>query len=552
MHHSIGSFLFEYLHNQGVDAAFGIPGDFALPIFRCLEQSPIRLYTMTHEPSVGFAADGYARMRGLGVACVTYCVGGLNMLNSIACAYAEKSPVIVISGGPSPGDRRHDPLLHHKVRTFDTQRRIFEEVTCATAVLLDAESAAEEIMRVVAAVRASCRPGYIELPYDMVDLPVKHPVLRNIPPPESDQENLEAALAEALELIAAAKQPVIIADVELHRHGLTDRALEIARQFNIPIAATLLSKSIISENNPLYLGVYSGGLSEAGVQAYVEGSDCVIMLGAFITDVFLGLNTAKLERRHTLLANTEKVRIGLHAYENVQFADFLLGLARAKLLPKSFTLPPRPEAPKPLSENEREEKLDAEAFFRILGLNLPEDATLICDTGDALLGAMSLRTSKRNNFLADAYYLSMGFAVPAAIGALAAYPEGRVYAIVGDGAFQMTGMELSTAAKYGMAPVVCILNNDGYGTQRHVIDGPFNDIHPWRYTKIQELLNYGQAVRVTTKGGLDQALKQAAAGGEMMVIEVVIPRDSCSRALQRMGEKLGELRDPDKKAGGKA
>ena len=130
---TVGSFLFDYLYQQGAHCAFGIPGDFALPTFRWLDNSPIRLVTMTHEPSVGFAADGYARVSGKpGLACVTYCVGGLNMLNSVACAYAEKSPMIVISGGPSPEDRKTDPLLHHKVRTFDTQRRIYEEVTCAT------------------------------------------------------------------------------------------------------------------------------------------------------------------------------------------------------------------------------------------------------------------------------------------------------------------------------------------------------------------------------------------------------------------------------------
>ena len=132
---TVGEFLFDYLYDKGVTHAFGLPGDFALPIFRWLDRSKIKLITMTHEPSVGFAADGYARVKGLGVACVTYCVGGLNMLNPVACAYAEKSRVLVISGGPGINDRRLDPLLHHKVRTFDTQRRIFEEVTCATAVL---------------------------------------------------------------------------------------------------------------------------------------------------------------------------------------------------------------------------------------------------------------------------------------------------------------------------------------------------------------------------------------------------------------------------------
>ena len=191
---TVGSFLFDYLYQQGIEHAFGIPGDFALPTFRWLEQSPIELITLTHEPSVGFAADGYARVNGLGLAIVTYCVGGLNMLNAVACAYAEKSPLIVISGGPSPNDRVADPLLHHKVRTLDTQRRIYEEVTCATTVLNDPSTAAQEIMRVVQTVQQQCRPGYIEVPFDVVDMPISMPVIHNPAPPVSDKDNLDAAI----------------------------------------------------------------------------------------------------------------------------------------------------------------------------------------------------------------------------------------------------------------------------------------------------------------------------------------------------------------------
>lgn len=545
---TVGSFLFDYLYNQGVHHAFGIPGDFALPTFRWLQNSKIKLYTLTHEPSVGFAADGYARVRGLGVACVTYCVGGLNMLNSIACAYAEKSPVLVISGGPSPGDRKHDPLVHHKVRTFDTQKRIFEEVTCASAVLMDPETAADEIIRVVETMRAQCRPGYIEIPYDVVDMPIKLPTLRNSPVPESDKENLEAALAEALQKITSAKQPAIVADVELHRHGLTSLALSIAEKFNIPIASTLLSKSIVSENHPLYIGVYSGGLSEKVTQDYVEGSDCLILLGAFLSDVFMGMHTASLERKNTILANTEKTRIGLHSYENVLFKDFLEGLAAQTAPKRVFKNPYHAADLKPLAKGEQNNPLSSEAFFRILGLHMTDTTTLVCDTGDSLLGAIGLRTSQSNNFLSDAYYLSMGFAMPAAIGAMVAGPEDRVFAIIGDGAFQMTGMEISTAAKYRMNPIVCILNNDGYGTQRHIIDGPFNNIHRWEYARLRDVLNYGRAYKVSTKGELDAAFAQAVKEADTMhLIEVIIPRDDCSAPLRRMAGRLGELRDISKK-----
>ena len=337
--HTVGSFLFDYLYQKGVRHAFGIPGDFALPTFRWLAASRIKLLTMTHEPGVGFAADGYARVHGLGVACVTYCVGGLNMLNPIACAYAEKSPVVVISGGPSPSDRKHDPLLHHKVRTFDTQRRIYDEVTCASTVLFDPQTAADEIVRVISAVQTQCRPGYIEVPYDVVDLPIGKPTQHAEPPPESDAENLQAAVAEAREMIERSSKPVIIADIELARHGLTDAAMALARTVHIPVAATLLSKSIIGETNPLYIGAYSGGLSEPLCQEYVESSDCVILLGAFVSDVFMGMKTARLDRRKTILANTEKLHIGLHAYEQVLLEDFLDGLNAAAIAAKTFVNP---------------------------------------------------------------------------------------------------------------------------------------------------------------------------------------------------------------------
>jgi TPP-dependent 2-oxoacid decarboxylase len=120
----LGQFLFEYLYRCGVHHSFGVPGDFALPTFAWLEKSKIESVTMTHEPSAGFAADAYSRINGIGLVCVTYCVGGLNVLNAIAGAYAEKSPVVVVSGAPGRKDREKDPLLHHKVKTFETKRRV--------------------------------------------------------------------------------------------------------------------------------------------------------------------------------------------------------------------------------------------------------------------------------------------------------------------------------------------------------------------------------------------------------------------------------------------
>src|SRR4051812_47364059 len=236
-----GGVPFTYLHHRGVRHSFGVPGDFALPTFAWLEKSPIMNVTMTHEPGAGFAADAYSRVNGIGLVCVTYCVGGLNVLNAIAGAYAEKSPVVVISGAPGRKDREKDPLLHHKVKTFETQRRVYDEVTVASATLLDEERAAAEIVRCVEACLRHKRPVYIEVPHDMVDREIPTVGIPEIILPTSDPEALKAALEETLDLLRGAKKPVLLAGVELHRFGLTDVAIRMAERMNIPIAADLLS-----------------------------------------------------------------------------------------------------------------------------------------------------------------------------------------------------------------------------------------------------------------------------------------------------------------------
>ena len=544
---TVGEFLFDYLYKQGVETAFGIPGDFVLPTYKWLDKSKMDVVVMTHEPSVGFAADCYARSKGLGVAIVTYCVGGLNMLNSIACAYAEKSPVIVISGGPSPKERHKDSMLHHKVRSFESQKRVFDEVTCASTILLDPENAAEEIMRVVEEVKRQSRPGYIEVPYDLVDeiipTPSAHKKYKPLP---SDPKILDACVNEISERINKAERPVIVAGIELQRHKLTDLASQFAKEHQIPITATLLAKSVVRETNPLYMGVYSGALSCPECRDYVDSSDCVILLGAFISDVLLGFQTAKLDPDKTISLNMDKIQVGMHYYDDIHFEDVLASLVKADIRTRDIPQLKKVEFPQPLSDTAFDDEMDAKSLFDILSTNIPEEGTIICDTGDALVGAIDLRVDTRSHFFSDAYYLSMGFAAPAVVGASFALPDSKIYGIIGDGAFQMTGMELSTMAKHRLSPVIIVINNDGYGTQRHILDGEFNNIHMWDYTKMCELLHYGQARKVKTKGEFDLALKEARDYNELFFIEVIIPKNDSSPSLRRMGEAIGKLRNPNK------
>lgn len=539
----LGQFLFQYLHLRGVRHSFGVPGDFALPTFAWLAKSPIQSITMTHEPGAGFAADAYSRINGIGLVCVTYCVGGLNVVNAIAGAYAEKSPVVVVSGAPGRKDREKDPLLHHKVRTFDTQRRVYDEVTVSSTVLLDEDRAASEIVRCVDACLRHKRPVYIEVPYDIVDRVV--PTVQPTDPvaPRSDPESLHAAMEETFAKLSAAKQPVILAGVELHRFGLTDQAVKLAERLHIPIAADLLSKSAVAENHPLYLGVYGGVLSsDRFVREYVESADCVLMLGTFITDMNMGVYTAKLDRSRTILATTEQIKVGFHRYEDVSFADYLRGLNGLDLSPKRFKHPNPHTDPTPLTRAELTEPLTMQQVIRILSLHLDENSCVVADVGDGLFGAVGIRTSRRAEFIAPAYYLSMGFAVPASIGVKMANPKLRPFVMVGDGAFQMTGNECSTVVRLGLNPILLILNNDGYGTMRRIRDGAFNVISRWNYGKICELVGGGESSVATTKGELDGALRSALGSEKLHVIDVRLPRDDMSPQLASMSAELARLR----------
>src|SRR3982751_6541111 len=202
----IGQYLIERLHGLGVEHVFGIPGDYVLTLYKMIDDSPIEVVGMTREDSAGFAADAYARLHGLGCVCVTYCVGGLSLCNSIAGAYAEKSPVIVLAGSPGVRERARNPLLHHKVKGFETQFEVFEKITVAAAVLDDPLTAFSEIDRVLGAAVRYKRPVYLELPRDRGTARQVYPHRTQAGVPPSDPDALREALDEACAMLSSAKR----------------------------------------------------------------------------------------------------------------------------------------------------------------------------------------------------------------------------------------------------------------------------------------------------------------------------------------------------------
>ncbi|MGZ3470185.1 MAG: alpha-keto acid decarboxylase family protein [Isosphaeraceae bacterium] len=543
---TVGQYLIDRLAACGVEHVFGIPGDYVLGLYRLLEQSPIRLVGMTREDSAGFAADAYARIHGLGCVCVTYCVGGLSTCNSIAGAYAEKSPVIVLSGSPGMSERARNPLLHHKVKDFDTQFEVFQKITVASAVLDRPETAFSEIDRVLEAAQRYKRPVYLELPRDQTHSRqvAPHRLPEGLPP--SDPDALREALDEASTLLAGARRPVILADVEIHRFRLQSELISLAESTGMPIATTILGKSVISEAHPLFAGVYEGGMGRPEVTELVESADCLLMLGCFLTDINLGIFTANLDPSRCIDATSENLRIHHHHYRDVRLDDFLQGLIGRKLVLNRTEVPRRTNPfAQALSAGPDTPVRSVHLFGRLNQLLAKHaEMTVIADIGDSLFGAADLEMHRHTEFLSPAYYTSMGFGVPAALGASMANPSPRILVVVGDGAFQMTGMELSTIARYGLNPIVVVLNNHGYTTERFLLEGPFNDIHDWAYHLVPDVLGAGLGLEIRTVGELDQGLETAlgnTAGFSLLNVHLD-PYDR-SPALERLASRLSKMVD---------
>lgn len=539
---SIGEYLIKRLQDYGLRDMFGIPGDYVLALYGMLEKSPINVIGCTREDCAGFAADAYARINGLGAVCVTYCVGGLSVCNSIAGAFAEKSPVVMITGSPGLSERVNNPLLHHKVRDFRTQLEVFEKLCVATAELSDPHRAFAEIDRVLDAAVRFKRPVYLDIPRDMVDVcpPIAHMYQDTVA--ASDPKALAEAADETERLMAQAKRPMILAGIEVHRFSLQDQVLELAEAAQLPIAATLLGKSVIRETHPLFVGLYEGAMGDEAVTKFVEESDFVLLLGTFMSDINLGIYTANLDPSDCVYVTSEQLRIHHHHYHGVQLQDFVSELVRRK---PQVVERPVPEALRPHREPfelRPDEPMTINRMIARLNHQIDEATIVIADIGDSLFAGTDLVTQERTDFLSPAYYTSMGFSVPAALGASVARPDHRALVLCGDGAFQMTGMELSTIVRHGFAPVVIVLDNDGYGTERllHEGDWEFNNIHRWNYSKLCDVLGGGTGYEIRTEGEFDAALRAAWQSDQMSLLHVHLPPGDCSTTLKRLGDRLRE------------
>lgn len=526
--------LLHALKDNGASQIFGIPGDFALPYFRIIEESRILpLHTLSHEPGVGFAADAAARIgrgegRSLGVAAVTYGAGALNMINSVAAAYAEKSPLVVLSGGPGTGESSSGLLLHHQAKRLDSQYCIFEEITCDRVRLDDAARAPADIARVLGNCLKHSRPVYIEIPRDMVAMPCDP-----VPPltePTVDPDALAACAEEVLRRLAAAARPVLMVDVEVRRFGLEDKAAELAHRLALPVATCFMGRGLLADANAPLVGTYMGVAGLPEVTQLVEGSDGLFLLGVILSDTNFAVSEKKIDLRKTIVACDGEVRLGYHIYHDIPLSALVDALLE-RTAPRAGGFDVKPTAyPRGLVADAAAIAPNDIAMAVNDLMDIHGKLPIASDMGDCLFTAMDI---EQTALVAPGYYATMGFGVPAGLGIQAATGQ-RPLILVGDGAFQMTGWELGNCRRYGWDPIVLLFNNASWEMLRTFQpESGFNNLDDWGFASMAAGMG-GDGVRVQTRAELKAALDKAVATrGRFQLIEIMIPRGVLSQTLQR-------------------
>ncbi|MCZ6782924.1 MAG: thiamine pyrophosphate-binding protein [Proteobacteria bacterium] len=531
----LGDFLVAYLNRAGVDHIFGLPGDLVLGLFqRFGRDRGLEIVTFSHEPAVGFAADGYARStRRLGVVCVTYGAGGHNVVNPIAGAYAEQVPLLVVSGGPGEAEQKV-ALVHHQVKDVEGQCRIFSEVTCIAQLVARPELAAEQIHEVVGTILSEMRPGYLEIHRDMVDVPIPVPAhLRSwdghFPRPTSDPRKLEEAVAETAARLRAAVRPVLIGGVELFRDRAEGDFQKLAEKLGVPVLSTVLAKGVFPMDHPLHLGIYIGPASHPAILDRVRRADLVLDLGDQRTDLNLGASASQIPPERCVWAVSGRVEISHHQYRDVELAEFVASLSRAKLPRFREKVVYRDNLKRGATRSGVERALSVNDLLVEVNDFLADhgDYHAVAESGDMLFGGLELRLHGAGLYLAQGYYASMGFAVPAAMGAQIGTGL-RPLVLCGDGGFQMTGPEIAHAPKLGLSPIVVLVNNGGWGIFRPVTaQADLLEIPNWPYAELAQAWG-GVGFQASRRTELRDALRAAHEVKGFVLIECTVPPNDLS------------------------
>ena len=540
----IGDFLLRRLEEAGVKHLFGVPGDYNLGLLQQLQDSGALKWVGTcNELNASYAADGYARLNGLGAFLVTNGVGPMSSINGIAGSCSEHVPVICISGSIPLRSIDRGLGMHHTMAdgSFDHFLNAYAHVTAARARLTP-RNAATEIDRLILTAWREKLPVYMELPSDITHLDIEVPEAPLIlAEPPSDPERLRSCIAAIVERLSAAKSPAIVVDSDAGRYGVAPELMKLAERLQAPIAAINAAKSMIDETFAQYVGIYGGKASEPHVRETVEESDCLLAIGYRPIEVTTGDFTASLPAS-TIHARGHSVDVGDDNYQAVTLKEVLRGVIDA--VPQVKSRIPRPvAAPLTGTRTDGSAKLTQAAYWQAVQGYLRPGDVLYVDNGTSFV-LLGLKLPPNCTFVGSINWGSIGFSVGALLGALTAAPGRRHLLFVGDGSFQVSAQELSTILRHDHKPVIFLINNGGYTIERGYLgkDESYNDVANWSYADLPKVFRADTSARsfvVKTVSDLQRAL--STPNDTMIFVESIMDRHDAPVAVTTSSNKGAEL-----------
>ncbi len=541
---TVSEYILRRLKSQGVDHLFGIPGDFILPLFEVMVDSEIEHIAACNELNAGYAADGYARLKGLSAIAVTYGPGAFSLVNAVAGAFAERVPMFVISGGPNRNIYKAQPETHHLLpEKIDASINIYKEITAHCKLLDNLENVTAEIDKALSICLTQSRPVFLEIPADVQLLMVDEPDSYDFNINEVDEAANDDAFQYLLERIKNSERTIILPGHEIQRTGSQQKLISLLEKTGISAASLFVGKADYLECLPCCIGSYQGAGSPKELSDYIEAAETVIFLGAVPSDFNLGGHTAKLTSRQKIIVWNDKLISDGVSYENVSMPEMINRLFDQ--LPEGET---DPDAPRHIFSHRIDASYKAQdneimtnkRFYDRMASFIRKDDIVMADAGCSI-NITHMQFPEGVDYIASCYWASIGMGFGATLGAcMAAGEDQRVVALEGDGSFQMTAQELSNIARYGKSAIVFVVNNKGYTAERLIHDGPFNDIAPWNYHQLPAAFGGGDGMEVRTEGELELALERAEAwkGPGALLIEVHIDPWDASEAFKLMSEAL--------------
>ncbi|WP_300342739.1 thiamine pyrophosphate-binding protein [Nesterenkonia sp.] len=552
--YTIGDYLLDRLAELGLTEMFGVPGDFNLHFLdHVVDHDTIRWVGSANELNAGYSADGYGRIRGIGAFLTTYGVGELSAINALAGSYAESVPVVQIVGAPPKETQASGRKIHHSLGDGDFKHflRMAQEVTCAHADL-DAATATWEIDRVLREVVFRRKPGYLMLAHDVAQVPAYRPsaLLQTDLPVTTP--GAEEAFEDALRRFLPGRRTAVLADLLVHRLGAADRLNSFLKSAELPFATLAWGKTLVDESDENFVGIYAGAASQQHVREAIEGAEALITLGVEYTDNTTAgfsmdlqpANLVEISRFEARVAGEVFTPISLEAA--LEVIDRVVAELRSADGGQAVVPMPASEAPAAQLPGEPGEgPLGQNALWEILATQLESANIVAADQGTSYFGMATHRFPAKSTFIGQPMWGSIGYTLPAILGAGLADRSRRPVLLIGDGSAQLTIQELGVFVREKLPAVVVLVNNDGYTVERaiHGPDQPYNDIAPWRWELAPQFFGAGEEDyiyrRAATEAELLQACRDAMAHREKLVfIEAVTGRDDIPQLLQDVADAL--------------